>query len=142
MQIEEFEELIRRSNEITTEIKRIETDMVKPLKSELSEIDGKITAALDDMEVKTFKSKYGSVTKNVRYSYKVPKDLESKQKLFKWLHEKYGSTAYWEKINIPSQSLNAIAKEQIEIAKEEGDIDFSIPGLDEPSVNTYISRRK
>ena len=142
MEIEEMEAMIARTNEIIAEQKRIKAELLDPLGKELSSLDGKIAECLDQMEVKSFKSKYGSVTKNTRYSYKVPKNLEDKQKFFKWLHERKGSTYYWEKVNIASASLGAIAKEEIEIAKEEGNYDFEIPGLSEPTATTYISRRK
>lgn len=142
MEIKELTALVEERSNLKNELNRIKTELVGPINSRIDEIDGALIAQLDEMEVNSFKTKYGTITKTARTSYRTPKTAEDKAAFFEWLKNTRGEDVYMEKIGINSQTLNAIAKEEFEAAIEEGNIDFSIPGLEEPSIRETISFRR
>ena len=76
------------------------------------------------------------------YSYKTPKDPDSKKQLAKYIEEKHGKEAFWNMFSINSNSLNSWANQELENNPEL----TGIPGLEAPIANEKIrfttSRRK
>ena len=87
----------------------------------------------------SFKNEFGSFSKQARTSYKVPKTDEERRAFFEYLKEK---GTYENMRTVNSMTLNAWAKQEFEAAALDGDMDFRIPGLDEPTISEYISMRK
>jgi hypothetical protein len=108
---------------------------------ELALLEAKILTTLEQHEMSSYKSAHGTVIRSVRYSVRVPKDIEAKVEFFKWLNDK-GRDVYWTYTTINSQSLNSLYKAEMEAAKEAGDFDFAIPGLGAPEGQPILSRRK
>lgn len=99
----------------------------------------RLLEVLKKHEVKSMPSPYGHVITSVRWSWKTPKEKSAREAFFGYLKEK---ELYEEMITVNSQSLNAFCKGELEAAKEEGNFDFTIPGLDEPSLTETISLRR
>jgi len=71
-------------------------------------------------------------------SYRTPKSDEQKALLREFMGaEKWDAMA-----SINSRTLNTWANEEFEAAVEEGNHNFAIPGLDEPSLTMKVATRK
>lgn len=135
-----FEELIGEAYELDQEIDMLETQALGPLKKKLAEVEAKILATLEAQELTSFKSKHGTVVRSSRFSVRVPADTDAKVEFFKWLNTK-GRDIYWKYVTVNSNSLNSLYKQEMEVAKEEGNIDFKIPGIGAPTYSPVLSRR-
>ncbi len=139
--ISEFEALIGEAYKLDTELDDIKRDQVSPRQKKLEEVEGKILEYLAILEKTSYKSDFGTVVRQNRYSVLTPKTVEQKKAFFLWLKEK-GEDVYWQYTSVNSNSLNALYKEELEIAKENGDLQFSLPGIGEPTVMTSLAKRK
>lgn len=135
-----FEALIGDSYALDRKIDELEATLLAPLRKELQELDAKILAQLEASELSSFKTKFGTVVRTRRYSVRVPATAEDKAALFDWLKTK-GDAVYWRYTTVNSQALNSLYKAEMEIAKEEGNTDFKIPGLGLPEMSQTLSRR-
>lgn len=84
----------------------------------------------------------GTVYRQRNFSVKVPKSVDAKQRLFSWISSHKGVDVLDTMVSINSQTLNAFYKAELELAKERGDIDFALPGIDMPEVYWTIGMRK
>jgi hypothetical protein len=142
MEIAEFEALIAAAVEARGEIDRIKTTELAPRERELAELEGKILQTLQDHEMSSYRSAHGTVVRSTRYAVRTPKTLEEKQAFFGWLREKKGEEVFWQYASVNSQSLNAFYKAEMDIAKEERNFGFKIPGLGQPEATPILSIRK
>jgi len=76
----------------------------------------------------------GTVYRQKEFSVQVPKTPGDKEALFNWIAVNKGKDVLDNMLSIHSQSLNSFYKSEFEIAKEEGNVDFSIPGIKAPEV--------
>jgi len=121
------------------EKERLDAEL-KEREKELYALEQKIQAFLEQSN----KSKYsvdGIGTFNVveRFSYKIPRTPEAKEKFFSYLKEK---GIYDDLVNVNSQTLNAFCKQQMEEARDRQDFNFSIPGLEEPTLFKKVQLRR
>ena len=138
---EAFEKLCQQSYDLAEDIKRIENEEIKPRQEELRRVDAQIMEIMNSMDKTSYKSSYGTIVKQTRYSVQTPKTIEDKKAYFKFLTEK-SPELFWSQVGVNSQTLNAFYKQEMEIAKEEGNFDFEIPGIGEPVASEIIIRRK
>ena len=130
--------LTRDYRETKTKITDLKTQL-SILNASLKELEKSLLEKMEAEDITSFKNEYGLFSKSVRASYKVPKTDAERQEFFGWLKDKQ---LYEQYRTVNSQSLNALAKTEFEIAAEEGNIEFKIPGLQEPTITEYISMRK
>lgn len=114
----------------------------KALKEIYEETEHKVLQTLKAAK----KSKYhvdGLGTVSIRNTYQVttPKTMAAKEKLFKYLANR-GKEVYYAYLTVNSQSLNSFYNKELELAKEAGAGNFSIPGIDEPTHRETIAFRK
>lgn len=69
-------------------------------------------------------------------TYRVPKVLGDKQKLYKYIQEKYGVETLTSMLSIASPTLNSWANKEAEAGV------MSIPGLEAPTMDESIGMRK
>lgn len=94
-----------------------------------------IVKALEAMELdKQHVPGCGTVYRQKNFSVKVPKDPQSKQLLFSWIASKKGQDVLDNMISVNSMTLNSFYKSELEAAKEEGNVDFKVPGIEVPEV--------
>jgi hypothetical protein len=107
---------------------------------ELYETEIKIQAYLEQSN-KTKYSVDGIGTFNIvnRFTYKIPRTPEAKEKFFTYLKE---LNVYDDLINVNSQTLNAFCKEQLEKARDRQDFNFTVPGLEEPTLSKKVQLRR
>ena len=74
-----------------------------------------------------------------KYQIKVPKEASDKEKLFKYIEEKYGRDVMLEYSTVNYQKLNAFYNEEKEIVK---DASFRLPGVPDVEHAEIIGFRK
>ncbi len=115
--------------------------IIAPLQTKLDALEGKLLEQLEAAGIKSYSAKAVTVTRAVRYTVATPKTPAEKGAYFDWVRGK-SEDLYWAQMSVNSQTLNSFYKEQMEIAKDAGDMDFAIPGLGEPQAKPYLMRRK
>ncbi len=78
----------------------------------------------------------GQISIKQDVAYRVPQDLEAKQKLYDYIARKYGQDTLEGMRSINSQTLNSWAKKEFESGEP------FIDGLDVPSVTDYLYFRE
>lgn len=111
----------------------------KEVGAKIDEAEAKLLHHLKAADMKGFKSEFGQVSINAKFSVRLPQGADEWEKLYSYLKEK---GHYEGMITVSSQRLNAYYREELEQAKVRGDIDFAIPGLAEPSIHETLSFRK
>lgn len=125
--VQEVKDAIKRLREVDTQIKQIE-ESAKPLKEEKDSLKGRITLMLREMNEKSFKSEFGTVSRVTEVTVTLPTG-EDKQKFFEHLKDK-GIFEAMATVNY--QSLQAYYREQREIAIQEDPasaLNFELPGI-------------
>ena len=124
---EKCRELFKKKAEVA-KAKQIKTDLeneFKSMKQELIDI-------LEASELKTFDTGFGKVTRKVQPYAKI----EDKEKLASWLKERDLFDAMY---TFNATKMNSFYKEELERAKEEGNVDFDIDGMDVTSIRKDLS---
>ena len=99
--------------------------------------------ALEAMEIdKQHVPGCGTIFKQKSFSVKTPKDPESKRALFGWIAENKGQDVLDNLLSINSMTHNSLYKSELEVAKEEGNVDFALPGIETPEVYYKLGMRK
>lgn len=138
IKFQEVEALVRQYREERDEydqLQKVADDAKKVLKN----TESRIMAFLEQFNLKTQKTVYGSVTRVERFSVKTPKDDESRAAFREWLEGRGEFNNLW---SVNSRTLDARAKEWLDEAADKGDIDFVIPGVGEPTYSSYLSFRR
>jgi len=99
----------------------------------------RILAVLEQLGKTSYLSDIGTVSKKVRWSWKVPKEQEARNSYRNFLEKRDEFDGMW---TIHSASMNAHSSELLKDAQENGDIDFEIPGLAEPTPSETVSLTK
>lgn len=99
----------------------------------------RVMAIMQAFEKTSYKSTYGNVVRAKRFSYKTPKSEEERAAFFGFLKEK---KLFDSMITVNSKALNSFCAKEVEAAIEAGDIDFTIPGLQEPTISETIALKR
>lgn len=105
-------------------------------KEEMQEIMGHLMEVLD---VTSYKSKSGTITKTEQPNYRLPQDDDSRKKFFSYLKEK---GLYDQLITVNSRSLQSFVKQEVELAEAEDNFGFLPDGIEETEYRTVYSLRK
>lgn len=95
--------------------------------AELERLKSVVIGKLEALGIDKFEGKLGKFSYKYEESFKVPKDTESREKFFTFLKEK---GVYEQMITVNSRTLNSFAKQEAELAEEDGNFDYQIPGLE------------
>ena len=137
-------ETLKEVDELVTKLaehRRTKDDLEskkKLVNVEIDTLETRIIALLTEAELKTFQGQAATVTVTERMSVKVPRDPESREAFFNYLKDK---GMFESLITVNSQSLNKFYKTEEEVAVQNGEIDFKIPGLEQPTVYPDLSFR-
>lgn len=94
---------------------------------------------LDKLEITSFKTNFGSVSKTEQPNYRLPQDDDSRKKFFSYLKEK---GVYDTMITINSRSLQSYVKQEVELSELDGNFDVLPDGIEETEYRTVYSLRK
>jgi hypothetical protein len=152
-QLEMFEErhevTVAELDELAKMVKeaRAEHEKKEAIASEAGEtvilLEEKLKTLMEMANKTSYKvSGVGTISLVNKLAVTVPKDPMSKRELFKWILQEYGQEGLDKYQTVNYQSLNSLYNEyqqQCEIDQKEFE---GIPGLDQPTVKSYISIRK
>jgi hypothetical protein len=120
-------------------VDRIEAELADA-KKVFEELKAKMIATFDKYEMEKWSQKgHGTISKRQNLAWKMPKEHDQREAFFAFLRER---NAYDELITVNHQTLNSFCKEELEKAIEADNIEFSIPGLGEPSSYVTLQIRK
>lgn len=121
------------------EQKSVLAQEIKGINEELEKLTAEILETLEASELDGFDAKSGRVSVKNYFGVRTPKTEAQKKELFRYLQEK---GIYWELVGVNSQSLNSFYNSEMEEATERGDLDFKIPGLEEPTLSKDLTFRR
>lgn len=105
--------------------KKVAEEESKKFTSLKAELDKTLEAA--ELDKCSLPGRY-NFSRTVGWSFQTPKTLEEKKALFNYLQEVGGEDFLLANQSVNSQTLNKLGKDFLEKAKEDGDIDWQMPG--------------
>jgi hypothetical protein len=133
---DELYQAIVEQQGVADEIKRAHSEANEKLEG----LKSQMLALLNEQGVSSLRfAGGGSVGKSVRWSVKLPATPSDRDRFFAFIQ---GTGDYDELRTVNYASLNSWFKSVMEQAKERGDFDFRVPGLDEPVAQEILSVRK
>lgn len=104
-------------------------------------IQNKVRGMLESLNKTSYKAEAGTFSFSLTDSYKTPKTLEQKELFFNYLKEK---GIFDEMVTINSRTLNSYAATECEVQYDQGNFDFTIPGLEkgEPAYKVSLKKNK
>ncbi len=138
--VQEIKDAIQRLRDVDNQLKKLDEEK-KPLNEEKDGLKAKITLMLREMNEKSFKSEFGTVTRVTDTSVKLP-DGENKQIFFEHLKERGVFEAM---ATINYQTLNAYYNEQRDIAIQEDPasaLNFELPGIGQAKAFETVKFKK
>jgi predicted nuclease with TOPRIM domain len=136
--LKEFEELIESAYTLKREKDELEAK-AEEVGARLSGIQNQLITYMEEFDKTSYKSKHGLIVRAEKMSVKVPKDPSAKEAFFNYLAEKGIKDDI---LTVNSKTLNSFYNAEMEAARERGETDFSMPGVDPPSVYTVLQMRK
>ncbi len=136
--IKEIEELCGICFSKREEIDQLEAQ-VKELNAELEGFKEKLLAFLTEFDKTSYDSAHGKITVKNIFSVSVPKTPEARKEFYGYLKER---NIYEDMTSVHSKTLNAFYKQELEIAMQDGIVDFKIPGLEEPYYKQSLSFKR
>ena len=98
-----------------------------------------VIGLLDNIGKQSYTAETGIFRSKEHQTFRVPKDEENRQKFFGHLKVK----GLFEKmITVPSTTINAWAKLEVEAAEKKGVLDYQIPGLEKSEMIMKASMTK
>lgn len=134
----QFEDLVDSLFTLKSEIEA-EDQRLKERKQELELKKQKVRAFLQEYGKQKHIGRLGSVSSGQRLSVKVPQDPEAKEAFFKYLKEK---GIFEDLVSVHSRTLQTFYKGEMEAALEDGDIDYAMPGIGEPTYTETLTMRR
>lgn len=138
MTITEFEDLLDRAYQLKLEAEELDGQRKKK-EEERAELDKIILAEFERLDKQSYRARRCNIIKTKRTSVSLPKEPEAREAFFNYLKDK---NIFEELITVNHATLNAFFKAEFENAVAEQNIDFKIPGLEEPKIFEYLSYKK
>jgi len=118
-------------------------DQLAQANAKFTKIKAEVEKAMEDAEIeKQHIPGFGTLYRRRKFSVKIPKTPEDKKAFFDWIADNKGEDVLFSLQSIASATVNSLYKEELAIAKEEGNVDFKIPGVGKPKVYYDISMTK
>ncbi len=135
----ELDKLCREFADTKEAIRGLENER-KEKESHLRDIQDRIMAHLSESGKHTYEvNGVGKLIMVSRTSVKTPKSPEDRAAFFDYLKNR---GLFDDLITVNSQTLNAFYREELKNARENGQMDIDIPGLEPPKESAYLSIRK
>ena len=140
----EVTEALSKINDLVTDLATLRGEKaaaeqeVKFINGKITAVEENIIAMLTEAGLKTFDGTKAKVTITERISFRVPKDPDSRAAFFEYLRSR---GVFDELITVNAQTLNKFCKTEEEVAVENGEIDFRIPGIETPTIYNDLTFR-
>lgn len=145
MEAEKFSEVaadLEKVVELVEELKsrkmavKAHEEFLDTAKSAYAECEREVMAVLDAAGLDKFVGAGCSVALRTKSSWRTPKDPVAREEFFNYLREQ---KVFDSLITVHSQTLNAWANAEQEVAQAKGQFDFRVPGLEEPTEYKVLS---
>lgn len=130
--------LTLKASQLKQELDLAETK-IKLVKDEYNAVTNTILKTLELMDMDSVKAHGFLFYKQTSTSVTTPKTAEEKELLFKFLADR---GIFLEIASVNSQTLNSLYKSLAAEAADEGNYDFKIPGVGEPTSYTSLKLRR
>jgi hypothetical protein len=137
--MQELDGKIRELRDVRNSLDEIEQVQVKPLKERKGNLEGWITACLDEHKKKSYKSCYGDISVATKASITVPKSTDDKDSFREYLEGRGLFNAMW---SLHSVSLNKWYNDYLESCEVKGELPEPIPGLGEPVIRKTLRLKR
>jgi len=128
-----------RNEQIAYENAQAEADRLKKI---MKNTEAWLHACMNEHKKTSYKSSIGTLIVSKTFTVKLPDSLEKKRSAYGWIAEQEGKEKLEAMLSINSKTFNKYYREKQEAAFDEGEVDFSIPGVDEPKFIEKFSVRK
>ena len=115
------------------------SNVKKAISEQLETEEAKMLDMLEKNKLQQFRTELGLISLGYFTSVRTPKTPEDKQAFYAWLKSK---GMFEETISVHSATLNSLYKSEMEAAKQRGDDDFRIPGINEETITPRLSFRR
>jgi hypothetical protein len=132
-EMDQLVEQLAKERAVKEEHEKIAAEAEKRYRS----LQGKVLQALQELDRKDYKCKFGAITTATTYSFALPRG-DAKEEFIKF----YGEKDFIETAHINSQTFNAWCKERYREAEAREDYEFKIPGVGEPKTSTIVKFSK
>lgn len=114
----------------------IHKEAQKKLNEEIAGLEKQGLELMKTQNLSSVKHARGTFFITTRFSVKNPATPEDKESFYNYLRE---TENFDNMVSVNNKTLNAWYKEQLEIAKKEGNFGFKVPGLSPPSAHEYVT---
>lgn len=135
--LQEFEDLCTRAYELKKDLDLLDLQK-KSVNENLMQVQQKILIHMEAHNKKSYKTQHGTIVAATKFQVTLPKTPEQLEAFYSYLK----SRGHFDNlISVNYQKLNSYYKQEMEAAVEAGNIDFKVPGIDEPKAFTQIQMR-
>lgn len=131
-------DLTKEAADLKLELEHAET-LVSKIKERYNAVTNTILQTLELMDLDSIKAHGFLFYKQNNTSVTTPKTAEDKKLLFEFLESK---GIFLDIASVNSQTLNSLYKSLAAEAADEGNFDFKIPGVGEPTTYTTLKLRR
>lgn len=133
-----MQDITKELAELWLELDDIE-QVKKAKEARYKELAATLKSTLELLDVEKLEAHGFLFYKKNSTSVKLPETMEQKQALFEYLRT---LGLFDEIVSVNSRTLNKLYKDQAELAAKEGNFDFKIPGVGEPTSFTTLELRR
>lgn len=140
--MKEFTDQVKRFWEFKLAIAE-EESVLKEKKGKLENMKRDLLKGLEAAELQNYKVPgFCTINKVKEFSVSTPKELEEKIALYEYIQAKKGQDVLENMRSINSRTLNSFYKEEFDVAVEEGNYDWNLPGVKKPELKFRLGARK
>lgn len=137
--VQQLEGMIKEMYELDDQIGALEAEADK-IKKVRDNTKARVLTIFQEFNKTSYRTGRGIIVRQKRFTVAHPKDPEKKAAFYGFLKEQ---GVFEDMVSVHSQTLNSWYKEQMDEAIKAGNVDFAVPGVDEPKmVETLVLRRK
>lgn len=134
----DLNQLVEKGYSLKNQIDQHEEE-VKNLNEELKKTKNQILEVMKLQNLSSMKHACGTVVVTSRFSVKNPATDEDKKMFYDYLR---GKGIFEEMVSVHSAKLTSWYKAEMEVAKQDGNFGFKIPGIGDPTAFEDITFRK
>lgn len=136
--IQEMEERIKIMSDLRGKEKEL-SDAKKKVTEELERVEIALIETLNAEGLDNFRGSLGTISVTHKASAKLPRTKEDREAFFSYLKE---LGLYDDMVSVNSNTLVSFYNSKMEEAKQMGNVDFKIPGINEVKIRETLSFRR
>lgn len=133
-----FDEMASELADLKETIENIEAEAA-PHKKKFELIKSRMLDLMKELDRKSHKTSRVKLERREQWRVKMPESPEAKEEFFNFLKSR---DLFEDYATVPSPALNSFFKDEMSQAKKDGNFDFKIPGIGEPTVSEFLVVKK